>query len=381
MNREGWVEVARRLAEPVLTALAARRLRATMPTDVGRPGRADRSAFQHLEAFGRLLAGIGPWLELDGLGGEEAAAQGRLREAARAGLDAATDPASPDCMNFDRGRQPVVDAAFLAQGLLRAPRRLWAALDERVKRNVAAAMRATRAIEPHRNNWLLFAATIEAFLHTVGEPIDAARVGEALDEHERWYKGDGHYGDGPELHCDYYNSFVIHPMLVDVLAAAGHLEPAWRAMGEREAWRARRYAAVVERMISPEGTFPPIGRSLCYRCGVLHALAQSALGHDLPAGVSPAQARCAMGAVIARTLNAPHTFDASGWLRVGFVGHQPGMAEDYISAGSPYLCSVALLPLGLSPGDPFWADADEPWTARRAWAGEDIGLDRALKGV
>jgi hypothetical protein len=29
--------------------------------------------------------------------------------------------------------------------------------------------------------------------------------------------------------------------------------------------RARRYAAVLERMIAPDGSFPPIGRSLAYR--------------------------------------------------------------------------------------------------------------------
>ena len=34
---------------------------------------------------------------------------------------------------------------------------------------------------------------------------------------DEWYKGDAMYGDGVDFHMDYYNSFVIHPMLTDVL--------------------------------------------------------------------------------------------------------------------------------------------------------------------
>ncbi|MFW5682056.1 MAG: hypothetical protein ACOC1G_03540 [Phycisphaeraceae bacterium] len=34
--------------------------------------------------------------------------------------------------------------------------------------------------------------------------------------------------------------------------------------------------------------------------------------------------------------------------------------------------------LGLPPSDPFWADPDAPWTAKRVWAGEHVALDHAL---
>ena len=78
----------------------------------------------HLEAVGRLLAGVAPWVELGG----DATAEGRAREAladlARRAIDRGVDPASPDFFNFNRGGQPLVDAAFLAQGLLRARRAL-----------------------------------------------------------------------------------------------------------------------------------------------------------------------------------------------------------------------------------------------------------------
>ena len=73
--------------------------------------------------------------------------------------------------------------------------------------------------------------------------------------------------------------------------------------------RIQRYAAVQERLISPEGAFPPIGRSLAYRIGAFQALGQVALGHLLPAEVAPAQVRCALTAVMKRMMEAPGTFD------------------------------------------------------------------------
>ena len=76
--------------------------------------------------------------------------------------------------------------------------------------------------------------------------------------------------------------------------------------------------------------------------------------------------RGALTAVIRRTLEAPGTFDAAGWLRIGFCGHQPAIGETYISTGSLYLCAAAFLPLGLPASDPFWASPAQPWTAQRA---------------
>jgi hypothetical protein len=219
---------------------------------------------------------------------------------------------------------------------------------------------------------------VEAGLSVLGAQPDLMRVDYALRQHDQWYKGDGAYGDGPAFHWDYYNSFVIHPMLLDVLDVFVDRQAAWKALAPRVDDRARRYAGVLERMIGPDGTFPPIGRSLAYRCGAFQLLAQVALRRSLPSGVSPAQVRGALTAVIRRTLEADGTFDANGWLRIGFCGHQPGVGESYISTGSLYLCSVALLPLGLPVADEFWSAPAQPWTSRRAWAGQPFPIDRAL---
>ena len=101
-------------------------------------------------------------------------------------------------------------------------------------------------------------------------------------------------------------------------------------------------------------------------------------GQGAPAGVTPPQVRGALTAVIRRTLEAPGTFDAGGWLTIGFCGHQPGVGESYISTGSLYLSSLALLPLGLPATDEFWSAPPQPWTSQLAWSGQPFPIDRAL---
>jgi hypothetical protein len=375
-DRAIWVGHLRRLADPVLTHLAAGTLKARMPVE--QAAGANRRNVTHLEALGRLVAGIAPWLELQA----DESAESRLRadyaDLAVRAIARGVDPASPDFLNFTRERQPLVDAAFLAQGLLRAPRALRAALDPVARTHLVAALESTRVIAPGFNNWLLFSATVEAALAALGAAWDRMRVDYALRQHDQWYKGDGIYGDGPSFHWDYYNSFVIHPMLLDVLDVVRDEMPAWKELSARVDERARRYAAIQERLIAPDGSFPAIGRSLAYRCGAFQLLAAAALRRSLPEGVAPAQVRGALTAVIRRTLEAPGTFDSAGWLQIGFCGHQPAVGETYISTGSLYLCSAAFLPLGLSPDDPFWAAAPVPWTSVRAWSGGAFPIDHAI---
>lgn len=378
-DRAYWVAVLNRIAAPVLENLARRELKKRMPVEE-RPG-AHRAEVTHLEAFGRLLAGIAPWLGATGLTGDELTAQGKTLALVHTALDAATDPESPDFMNFTRGGQPLVDAAFLAQGLLRAPQVLWSPLTPRVQAQILAALKSTRTIAtPESNNWVMFAATIEAALHHFGEATLAARLEGCVRKMLGWYAGDGAYGDGEFFHFDYYNSFVIHPMLLDVLAVLAARDPAFAPAYATEQQRARRYAVVQERLIAPDGTFPSLGRSTCYRFGAFQTLAQTAWRRELPDGIVPAQVRCALTAVIQRMIEAPGTFDDQGWLRIGFCGHQPALGETYISTGSLYLCSAGWLALGLPPTDEFWSGAPARWTAQKLWAGENLPADHALAG-
>ena len=100
-DRADWMRWAVRLADPLLNALASRRLKVLMPVE-SHPSSKDRPQYTYLEGLGRLLAGLAPWLELGGDGSPEGKERGRLTALVRQGIDAATDSASPDLMNFSR---------------------------------------------------------------------------------------------------------------------------------------------------------------------------------------------------------------------------------------------------------------------------------------
>lgn len=373
-ERAYLVKALCKIADPVLTALSKNELKATMPVECAEGAQAGRKEVTYLEAFGRLLSGMAPWLEL----GPDDTPEGKLRQKYQAlalkGIRNATDPAAADYMNFTKGGQPLVDAAFLSQALLRAPKQLWGKLDQGTRNNVITALKATRVIRPYTSNWLLFSAMIEAALLKFDGTADQMRIDYAVKQHMQWYKGDGLYGDGENFHWDYYNSFVIQPMLIEVLQTTANE----KAITEEVIRRAVRYAAIQERLISPDGTYPPVGRSLAYRFGAFQSLAQIALLRLLPAEVKPQQVRAALYTVVKKQLEAPGTFDQHGWLQIGFYGHQPNIGEVYISTGSLYLCAQAFLILGISTTDNFWKGADQEWTQRKIWNGKAIPIDHSI---
>jgi hypothetical protein len=379
-NRAAWLDFLERVSEPVLRALSERRLRATMPVEAAPGEAAARAVGSPLEAFGRLLAGLAPWLELDPSPGEsarETALRVRYRRWALTAIASSVDPSSPDFMRFGATPQTLVDSSFLALALLRAPLQLVRPLDATVRRRLIDALTAERIVLPGYNNWLLFAAVNEAAILTLGGDWDRLRVDYALRQHMSWYLGDGTYGDGPHFHADFYNSFVIQPYLLQLMQTLGDAEPAWKNMRPAIHARAQRYAAIQERVIGPGGEYPVLGRSITYRSGAFHLLADCSLRHLLPEAVHPAQVRCALTAVQRRTLTPAGTFSSAGWLQIGLAGHQPSMGETYISTGSLYLASAVWLPLGLSPTDPFWSAPAASWTQKAAWSGEDMPVDHA----
>ncbi len=378
ISRKYWVDVLTKIADPLLDSLSNGELHKNMPVECKPGSESDRRKVTHLEAFGRLMAGMAPWLEL----GADETTEGQLRkkyiELSQKCMKMAVDPQSPDFMNFNEGGQPLVDSAFLGHAILRAPNILWHQLDSSTKQQIVVAMKSSRVITPGYSNWLLFSAMVEAFLLFAGEQHDELRMDLAIRKHLEWYKGDGIYGDGPDFHWDYYNSFVIQPMLVDVVGELCKHGKKYDKTFETVLKRAKRYADIQERLISPEGTFPAIGRSLPYRFGAFQLLAQMALQHRLPENLNPAQVRSALSVVIQKMIEAPNVFDAKGWLQIGFFGHQPDIAESYISTGSLYLCSVGLLPLGLPESDPFWTGPSVDWTSKKIWSGQNFPADHAI---
>jgi hypothetical protein len=159
-TRAAWVALLDRICHPLFDALAAHRLKAVMPVEAYAGEQQHRRQTTYLEALGRALAGISPWLEHGPTSGAEAALRTRYCEQARAAIASAVDKASPDYMDFGGDPQTIVDSAFLALAILRAPHELREKLPPTARAQLADAMRATRTQLAGYNNWLLFAALI-----------------------------------------------------------------------------------------------------------------------------------------------------------------------------------------------------------------------------
>jgi hypothetical protein len=368
-----------KVARPVLANLAEDRLKEKMPVELASKidNAANRRTVTYLEAFGRTLSGIAPWLNGEGGSKEEAALRNQYRQWTLKAIANAVDPAAKDYLKWSGG-QPLVDASFAAFGLVRCPW-LWQNMDTVVKQRLIAVFKATRSTVPVYSNWILFSGMIEAFFCKYGLEYDPVRIEFAVREFaNHWYVGDGLFSDGMAFHMDYYNSIVIHPFLAAIVEIANNKTRAYQWFAPNLDKINKRYAEIQERSINTDGSYPVIGRSIIYRGGVFHHLADMAFRKKLPESLKPAQVRSALTAVIRKTLEAPATFNNSGWLNIGLYGSQPDLADVYITTGSLYICLDMFLPLGLPDTDEFWSAAPLPWTSVKVWSGQNIEADHAM---
>lgn len=376
-DREYWLNTMDKLAKPILSNLAQDKLKEVMPVTLSK--RSDnpkiRTEVAYLEGFGRLLSGIAPWLNIEDGDAKEKALRNQYRQWVIKGLSNAVNPAAKDYMNFVHG-QSLVDASYLAYAFIRCPW-LWEHTDSVTRQNLVNALRMTRKIKPVYSNWLLFSGMIEAFFCKYGYDWDQMRIEFCVRQFEQWYVGDGVYSDGMAYHWDYYNSYVIHPYLNTISEIINEKNGAYKSFAAKYKERSQRYAIIQERLINVDGTYPVTGRSIVYRGAVFQHLADMAWRKQLPEQLHPAQVRCALTAVIKKTMEAPTTFK-DGWLTIGVYGSQPDLADFYNNTGSLYICANILLPLGLPPSDEFWSAPAEKWTAQKIWSGEDVRGDHSI---
>lgn len=376
-DRVFWLRQMDKMVKPVLYNLAKDSLRIVMPkvTSIHIDNKEHRIKVQYVEVLGRVLSGVAPWLQLEGGAAEEVALRNQYRKWAIEGLKNALDSNAKDFMNFDIGGQQLVDASYVALAFIRAPW-LWEHLGKRNQELLVKSIITTRRFKPVFSNWLLFSAVNEAFLAKFGKDWDPMRVDYALQQMEQWYVGDGMYNDGNSFAYDYYNSYVIHPYLATLADIIGKSTTAYNAMFKKIKSRNERYAVIQERLINTDGTYPATGRSIVYRGAAFHHLADMAWRKALPKQLSPEQVRCALTAVIKKTLESPTTYK-NGWLTIGLYGDQPTLGDFYNNQGSPYICTNIFLPLGLPETDPFWANAAVKWSAQKIWTGEDFQNDHS----
>ena len=381
-DRELWAGILYQMAAPVLSNMSEGKLQENMLVELSPTWDGRDKRVTYMECFGRLMAGLAPWLSLPDDDTAEGIQRKQLREWALKSYAQSVDPESKDYLLWRKEGQPLVDAAYIAESFLRGYDALWVPLDDLTKQRYIAEFQQLRRVDPPYTNWLLFSSTVECFLKKAGAQTDYYRITSALRKVDEWYVGDGWYSDGEDFAFDYYNSFVIHPMYVECLEVMtnGGKQNIWNVKGgnfPNALKRMQRFGMILERFVSPEGTFPVFGRSITYRTGVLQPLALLSLRGWLPKELPAGQVRAAMTAVIQRMFGDNRNFNAEGYLTLGFNGSQPNISDWYTNNGSLYLASLAFLPLGLPADAPFWTDAPQPWTSKKAWGGEDFPKDHA----
>lgn len=374
-DRIYWSNLCYQISAPILNNMSKGELQKNMQVDVSPTWDNRNKNVTYMEAFGRLMAGIAPWLTLPDDNTLEGKQRKQLREWALLSYANAVNQDSPDYLAWEGESQALVDAAYIANSFMRAPKALWEPLDKVTKERYIKEFKKLRQVKPAYNNWLLFRAMVEAFLVSIDEDYDGFALDVAIRKMNEWYLGDGWYSDGPEYSLDYYNGYVMHPMLVEILEVLESKKIRSTISFDLAFRRMQRYNNHLERLISPEGTFPAVGRSMTYRMGSFQPLALSVWKYDLPRGMSYGQIRNALTSVMKRMFSIEGNFNEKGYLTLGFVGHQPDLADYYTNNGSMYLTSLVFLPLGLPANHPFWTSAQEEWTSQKAWSGKAFPKD------
>lgn len=219
-DRKYCIKLLQKIVDPVLIPLSEQRFHEVFPHKDWELQN-ERCDFRttNIQAVGRTLSGMSPWLSL----GVDDTVEGQLRakyiDLAQKALINVVDPNSSDYLyskdtdTYER----VIHSAYLAYPLLIAPEQLWEPLTSVQKENVLMALKSHRKYKPFNNNWLLFASIIEAAIWKFTGECEVERIEYGVNRFMDWYVGDGMYGDGPQFHWDYYNSFVIHPLLLEIL--------------------------------------------------------------------------------------------------------------------------------------------------------------------
>ncbi len=384
-DREYWCKLLYKISAPVLSNMSEGRLQENMLVEVSPTWDGRDIKVTYMEAFGRLMAGLAPWLSLPDDDTAEGKQRKQLREWALKSYASAVDPDSRDYLLWRNEGQPLVDAAYIANSFLRAPKQLWEPLDNLTKERYIKEFQQLRRIDTPYTNWLLFSAMVETFLLSVDAQYDLYRIHSAIRKIEEWYVGDGWYSDGEKFAFDYYNSYVIHPMYVEVLQVLVDKKVRLRDKSlqnveenlQRAKKRMQRFGVILERMVSPEGAMPLFGRSITYRTGTLQPLALLSWQEILDSSLTNGQVRAAMTAVIKRIFTPESNFNEKGFLTLGYCGSQPEISDWYTNNGSMYLASLAFLPLGLSADHPFWTEEAQPWTSKKAYEGLNFPKDKA----
>jgi hypothetical protein len=183
-DRQYWLDLLHKISVPVLSNMSREELVKNMELELSPAWDGRSKTVSYMEAFGRLMAGLAPWLALPEDGTEEGKLRRQLLLWALKSYANAVNPNSPDYLEWGREMQLLVDAAYIASSFLRAPKQLWEPLDDATKQRFVTEFKGLRRVQPSYSNWLLFSAIVETFLLLVNEKYDDYRICLAINKME-----------------------------------------------------------------------------------------------------------------------------------------------------------------------------------------------------
>ena len=368
MMYERWLAYLEKIALPVLSSFAEKTVTRDLCVEFGQNRKSiNTEQCAHIEMFCRTVLGVAPVLDpsLPNAYPQFAERYVRLKSLAVRAIESAFD----GYLVLECGDQLLVEAALLCYAFLRYPH-VYALCSAKTQVAVLTMLRKAYGYPPHANNWILFSCIVGLFLYRQTGVPGLRGIQTHLITLESWYVGDGWYKDGA-FHMDYYNSYIIYPMLLEVLGNFKHTSY------DLVLKRAQRHCEFLERLIGCDGRFPYFGRSAVYRCAAFHCLSNIACKTALPVGLEYGGVRDALTAVIGQFFEGGQNFTERGFLTLGFNGAQPMIADTYSNTGSTYFALVVFEPLRLPPTHPFWSAPDAPWTQARLWNGGAVLKDFA----
>jgi hypothetical protein len=266
----------------------------------------------------------------------------------RRGLLAGTDPSSSAYWgNITDYDQRIVEAADIARVVWMTRAQIWQHLSYHQQSQISNWLLQVGARKTPDNNWLLFPATVEAVMRSLGRSSADPSVNYL--RFKQYYLGDGWFFDKPEG-VDYYNTWSISYELLWLTL----IDPAF----DRDFIRAtlRDSAHLTAHLIGPSGV-PIMGRSICYRTAIsVPLIAESMLDPD---SLAPGLARRSMDTLWRHFVARGSLQDGS--LTQGFYRADLRYVDEYTGPGS---CNWGLRSLVLAylnaPDSAFWIDREEP---------------------
>lgn len=354
-TRTELADLADHLLAAVRPYASPRRARITLPGPEGGFGR----AVDGLEGFARtfLLAGF----RLAGEGGADAM---NLADWYARGLDAGSDPHSPErWVRLTEHPQAKVEAASIALVLDMTRPWIWDRLSTRVQAQLVDYLAPATGDQTYpQTNWVWFRLVVQTFLRSVGGPFDLGEMRTDLDTHDSFSRAGRWLSDGPERSFDHYAGWALHlyPTLWARMAGAADLAAARRA---GDAAALDRFLADALALVGADGGPLIQGRSLIYRFAAAAPFWAGAIA-EVPS-VAPGALRTAALAVVEHFVQhgAP---DRRGLLTPGWFGTWPTLAQAYSGPSSPYWASKGLLGLALPADHPVWTAPAEPLPVQRS---------------